>query len=260
MMEHSSTDASAVQQTLELVTEALSHFDASAFDEVEYSSEPVTTESVQEVWQKDVDRHLWSFTHKGTMTRYGDEPVFSPDWMNGLTEHDHRSIAAFVEKNKFDFWAINSLAEAMIHPVLSLDPEYRYLLQNLLLLWDSTNQMIEERYDCYTLPAIRGIGCVNVGALSSDEQDGYRALAGFAAVTYIAGLDGKDGDPDVVREVIVPGSYVVQEPYRSMALKYPNQTGFMFRYLKDSYSEGDEHHLAELLAQNTPAPLMIGLL
>lgn len=254
-----------IRSTMDILAEARSHFDASVRGPVLYSATPVHDKSTDEVWAIEAVRSAHCLTEKGVYSRYGDMIEFSPSWLEDLTVEDHAGIAAFVAKHKESFWAIDGLWESLRHQCMSNNPNYAYLLRNVLLLWDSTtpHSWVESTEDCYSIHAIAGLGGVDVRTLPSKEQDGYRALAGFAVDAYLSDFYGRghgkhpSGLPFAVDEIIYPGHYEVQEPYRSMVLEYPEQAKAIIEYLKRGY-DGDD--LLELLAVGTPAVMFAGVL
>ena len=254
------TTLETTMRTMSLVAEAKSHFDASVRGPVTYSPEPVTNMSADAVWQDGISRMGWSMTDQGKNSRYGDDPRFSPLWFSNLTDEDHANIVTFINSHRESFWAIEGLFESLLQQCLNSKSDYGFLLRNFLLLWDSTNSNVIESEDCYSYSAIKGTGSVDVANLPKEEQERYHSLAIFAVKSYLAGLDGNDGDPNVVQEDIWPMRYIVQEPYRSMVLDYPSHYMFILDFLSRGYTDGDEEKLAELLAQNTQPLLTVGML
>lgn len=253
-----------IQDTMEIIAEARSHFDASVSSAVKYSETPVYDDSVEKFWRLSAVSNAVVYTEKGVYSRYGDTLEFSPSWLEDLTVEDHRNIAAFVKAHRESFWAIDGLFTALIHQCISSNPDYTYLLRNFMLLWDDTTShtKVESTEDCYSLHAISGIGNVDVSALPVEQQRVYRALAGFAVDAYLNRFYGRghaaiNGTPFVVDEIIYPGYYAVQEPYRSMVLEHPEQAEAMIHYLKCGY-DGDE--LWGLLKESTPAVMSAGVL
>jgi hypothetical protein len=250
---------------MEILAEARSHFDASVSGPVLYSATPVHDKGTDEVWTQEAVRSAHCLTEKGTYSRYGDLIEFSPSWLENLTVEDHEGIAVFVTKHKESFWAIDGLWETLRHQCMSSNPSYAYLLRNFLLLWDetTTHTFEESSEDCYSLHAISGLGGVDISALPAEDQVRYRALAGFAVDAYLANFYGRghgphpSGAPFVVDEIVYPGDYKVQEPYRSMVWEHPEQAVPLIEYLKRGYV-GDE--LAALLAESTPAAMSAGVL
>jgi hypothetical protein len=250
---------------MEIIAEARSHFDASVSGPVLYSVTPVHDKNTDEVWAQDAVRSAHCLTEKGVYSRYGELIEFSPSWLEDLTIEDHEGITFFVKKHKESFWAIDGLWEALRHQCMSNNPCYAYLLRNFMLLWDdtTTHSYVESTEDCYSIHAIAGLGGVDVRSLAVEEQGRYRALAGFAVDAYLANFYGRghgphpSGLPFAVDEIVYPGQYEVQEPYRSMVMKYPEQAEALIEYLKRGYV-GDE--LTALLAENTPAAMSAGVL
>lgn len=250
---------------MNILAEARSHFDASVSGPVLYSATPVHDKNTDEVWAQEAVRNAHCLTEKGVYSRYGDLIEFSSSWLEDLTIEDHEGITFFVKKHKESFWAIDGLWEALRHQCMSNNPYYAYLLRNFMLLWDdtTTHAYVESTEDCYSIHAISGLGGVDVGSLSSEEQGRYRALAGFAVDAYLANFYGRghgphpSGLPFAVDEIVYPGQYEVQEPYRSMVMSYPEQAEAMIEYLKRGY-DGDE--LLELLKGSTPAVMATGVL
>jgi hypothetical protein len=250
---------------MEIIAEARLHFDASVSGSVKYSPTLVSDETTEFFWATHAVSNAYCLTEKGKYSRYGEEPIFSTEWLAHLSVEDHERIAAFIVKHKESFWAIDGLFTAMNHECLSNNPRFAYLLRNFLLLWDHTTNLALriESEDCYSLHAISGIGGVDVSSLSAEDQDSYRALAGFAVESYLADFYGRghgqhpSGLPFAVDEIVYPGHYEVQEPYRSMVLEHPEQASAMIEYMKRGYV-GDE--LAALLKENTPAVMATGVL
>jgi hypothetical protein len=254
------TTLATVMRTMRLIADAKSHFDASVRGPVTYSPEPVTNMRADLIWQDGIKRMGWSMTDKGEHSRHGADPRFSPLWFSDLNEEDHRNIEEFIKGHQTSFWAIEGLFEALLHQCLNSMDDYRYLLRNFMLLWDSTNSRVTESEDCYSFSAIKGIGAVDVSSLPQDEQAPYFALSAFAVEAEKAGLGMRDSAPYVVREHIMPMRWVVQEPYRSMVMQYPYHGGFILDYLTRGYTEGDEQELASLLADDVPAVVSAGML
>lgn len=250
----------AILRTMDAIAEANLRFDTSASGDVQYSHALISDVTTEDYWEFAAARNVRNRTSDGEYSRYGLEPVFTPSWLNGLSDENHHDIEVFLRDHAKSFWAVDGLTEALLHQCMSTDPAYAYLLRNFMLLWDDTTRHVIESDDCYSLCAIKGIGGVDVRALPLDQREGYRALAGFAVISYIAGLDGEDDELFVVAEDVVSSSYAVQEPFRSMVMKYPSHTQFIFDYLTAGYSPGDHERLLELLQQRTPTPLISGLL
>ena len=257
-----------IKQTMEVIAEAASHFDASVSGAVKYSFETATGRSTADFWKYEFIRNAYCLTEKGTKSRYsslGEDPEFSPEWLIHLSEEDHRKIADFVEKHRESFWAIDGMFNALKHQCLSTVPRFSYLLRNFILLWDDTTShtLSESTEDCYSLHAISGLGGVDISILTAEEQERYRALAGFSVDAYLNRFYGRghapypEGNPFAVDEIVYPGYYEVQEPYRSMVLAHPEQAESMIEYLHRGY-QADE--LWELLAQSTPVAMSIGVL
>lgn len=254
-----------IRSTMETLVEARSHFDPSVSGAVKYSSEPVHNKSVDEVWRQEAVRSAHCFTEKGVYSRHGDMVEFSPQWLEDLSVADHEGIADFVKNHKESFWAIDGLWEALKHQCVSNNPRFAHLLRNFMLLWDTTtpHTFEESTEDCYSLHAISGLGGADIGSLSAEDIDRYRALAGFSVDAYLNRFYGRSnaahpsGAPFVVAEIVYPGHYELQEPYRSMVWEHPEQAIPLIEYLKRGYV-GDE--LAALLAENTPAAMSAGVL
>jgi hypothetical protein len=254
-----------IERTMVLIAEARLHFDASVSGPVKYSPTLVSDETTEFFWATLAVNSAYLLTEKGKHSRYGEEPVFSPEWLAHLSVEDHKNIAVFIRKHKESFWAIYGLLTAISHECLSDNPRFAYTMRNFLLLWDSTNSIVlgVESEDCYSLHAISGIGGVDVSSLSAEEQERYRALAGFAVESYLANFFGRGhgphpaGFPFAVDEIVYPGHYEVQEPYRSMVLEHPEQARAMIEYMKRGYEGND---LAALLKKNTPAVMATGVL
>jgi hypothetical protein len=252
----------ATRQTMEVIAEAMSHFDPSVHGKVTYAHESVGNLSVDEYWEQEFARNVWVLTEKGEHSRYGNASTFDPDWLRFITAEDHQRIAAFTQANSKSYWSMDGMFIALQHQIVSSNPSYAHTLRNFLLLHAEIREhvLLHETEDCYTRGVVQGLGGEDIGTLSMKDQEGYRALAVFSVEAYLAQLCGRHGRPNAVQEVTFPGDYAVQEPFRSMVWEHPNQVMFMIEYLTTSYTSGDEQHLLELLAKNTPTPLLAGLL
>lgn len=251
-----------IRRTMEAITEAMSHFDPSVHGKVAYSYEPVRNMSADEFWKQEFARNVWLLTEKGRHSRYGNATTFNHDCLLALTDEDHERVLAFVEANKKSYWSMDGMFTALQHQTVSSNPRYAYTLRNFLLLHAEIRSHVlqHETEDCYTLGVVQGLGGEDIGSLSTDEQSRHRAIAVLAVESYLAQLCGRHGKPNVVKEVTYPGDYVVLNPYWSMAWDHPEKVLFMIEYLTTSYTDGDEENLLELLEQDTPTPLLTGLL